>query len=222
MKNLGFLGFPNHVITPQGVVIKLTNSRIIKPTKDKKGYIVVALCDFSKVKKYKLHRLLCMAFKPVLENFSDLQVNHIDGDKQNNSLSNLEWCTLKENVEHSVVTGLRDSQKLYSEDIVHKVCKLMAEGYRNVDIAGMVDIHLSRITAIRQGIAYPNISKQYQIPIIRKSSKVGVDKVLKICKLLQDGLEIKDVAAQVGVSYPTVRTIYKRQTYKDLSSNFSW
>ena len=49
----------------------------------------------------QLHRALMLAFKPI-ENFENLQVNHIDGNKNNNNLNNLEWVTPKENIAHAI------------------------------------------------------------------------------------------------------------------------
>jgi hypothetical protein len=59
-------------------------------------------------KEYGAHRLVAIAFIPNTENKPD--VNHIDGNKQNNSLSNLEWVTKKENMIHAKLNGLAANQ----------------------------------------------------------------------------------------------------------------
>lgn len=79
--------------------------RIRKPN-IMKGYHCVTLRYDRKVKVYRIHRLVIEAFgeaQPTIEH----QVNHIDGDKSNNCIWNLEWVTPKENTDHAFNTGLR-------------------------------------------------------------------------------------------------------------------
>lgn len=66
---------------------------------DRDWYINVCLSINNKVKYYKIHRLVAQAFIPNPENKP--QVNHKDWNKQNNCVDNLEWCTAKENINHS-------------------------------------------------------------------------------------------------------------------------
>jgi hypothetical protein len=62
-----------------------------------------------KRKSYNVHRLVSVAFIPNPKNKP--QVNHIDGDKHNNKINNLEWVTAKENVEHAIKNGFIDNTK---------------------------------------------------------------------------------------------------------------
>lgn len=72
------------------------------------GYILVHLRQRID-KMCSVHRLVMKAFKPC-KNMDDLQINHIDGNKQNNCLDNLEWSTALENMRHSFETGLQPRQ----------------------------------------------------------------------------------------------------------------
>lgn len=60
--------------------------------------------DGRKGSSYSVHRLVASAWVPNLENLSD--INHKDGNKSNNNISNLEWVTRKENLIHAMRTGL--------------------------------------------------------------------------------------------------------------------
>lgn len=76
----------------------LRNSKILKQRKNKDGYMVVGLHKNSKEKKYLVHRLVAKAF---ISNPNKLpEINHIDENKQNNSVPNLEWCNRKYNVNY--------------------------------------------------------------------------------------------------------------------------
>lgn len=69
-----------------------------------------------------IHRAVALTFIPIPDKYKDipiqqLQVNHIDGNKTNNDISNLEWCTCKENVNHAIITGLDHRQNIRDERI---------------------------------------------------------------------------------------------------------
>ena len=65
--------------------------KIRKPKVDRDGYLTLMLCKNGKCKNLKVHRLVLMTFNPI-DNMDKFDVNHKDEDKQNNCLSNLEWC----------------------------------------------------------------------------------------------------------------------------------
>lgn len=74
--------------------------KILKHGKASNGYIKIELCKNGKVKTFQLHRLLAQHFIDNPDN--NPQVNHIDGNRSNFSLSNLEWVTARENLLHAI------------------------------------------------------------------------------------------------------------------------
>ena len=78
---------------------RIYSERILKPEKPKCGYLYCALCKDGFARHIRVHRLVAFAFIP--NPYNKPQVNHKDGNKQNNSADNLEWCTNSENVSHS-------------------------------------------------------------------------------------------------------------------------
>ena len=118
--------FPNYRISEDGVIescYKFKTSipcdvwREVKQIYDKScGYMIVTLCHEGVRKNKRVHRLLTEAFIPNPSNKA--HVNHIDGNKLNNSLDNLEWATPKENTNHAIKTGLCDPAAHSRREIV--------------------------------------------------------------------------------------------------------
>ena len=97
--------FYNYEISDKGRVRNIKTKRILKTNINSRGYIIVCLHQNNKQYVKRVHRLVAEAFYE--GNHKDLDVNHIDGDKTNNFIENLEWCTRKENLEHAYRTGLK-------------------------------------------------------------------------------------------------------------------
>ena len=84
--------------------------KVLTPIKHHLGYLLVHLVDGNnKVRIKMIHTLVAEAFIPNPE--GKKFVNHIDGNKQNNAVTNLEWATSKENMNHAIRTGLRNPHK---------------------------------------------------------------------------------------------------------------
>lgn len=93
----------NYSISETGEVKNDVSGRMLNPS-IQQGYCHVGLTIDGKIRRFRVHRLVAIAFIENPENKP--YVNHIDGCRSNNSVENLEWCTPAENTQHAVRTGL--------------------------------------------------------------------------------------------------------------------
>lgn len=100
-KNLDIKGLEKYQVSNLGRVKNSNTNKILKQQKNIYGYMCIMLwqyngVDKAKPKRFQVHRLILHAFNPT-KNESVLTVNHIDYDRSNNNINNLEWATFKEN-----------------------------------------------------------------------------------------------------------------------------
>lgn len=149
-------GFENYLVSSLGNV-KTINGKLRKVVYDSKNdYGYVELWKNNKGKKFRIHRLVAETFIP--NTLGKEQVNHIDGDKKNNCVSNLEWVTPKENIRHAIENDLSSikygsknlSSKLKEEDV-----KYIRENARiNKSVKELSEIYNVSTTTIYNIINY--------------------------------------------------------------------
>ena len=101
--------FKNYLINIQGDIFSLRRKKVLKARKGKFGYLYIGITNDDGHRKFiKIHRAVALTFIPQIE--GKPFINHKDGNKLNNNVSNLEWCTAKENVAHAIATGLAKPQ----------------------------------------------------------------------------------------------------------------
>jgi hypothetical protein len=150
-------------ITYDGIVISNKRNLIMRTRLDRYGYELVTLHVKGKALTRKVHRLVAEAF---LENPDKLEtVNHIDGIKTNNEVSNLEWMSVGDNHRHAFKTGLHSigenrkagkAVKLTNDDVI-EIKKLIKNGYSNTEIGKLFGVSCGCIYSIRVGKSWTHI-----------------------------------------------------------------
>lgn len=97
---------PKYLISENGLIYSLFKNRILSPD-DNNGYQMVFLKSDPKPKWHYIHRLVACQFLGGLPYDHPLWVNHLDGIKFHNHVSNLEWTTISQNIQHSFDTKIR-------------------------------------------------------------------------------------------------------------------
>lgn len=115
MENWRFIGAnSDYMVSDHGRILsfKGKSKLIISSSITAKGYEYVAIRQKGIYVGYSVHRLVATAFIPNPKRLP--QVNHLDGNKLNNHVANLEWCDAYDNVMHAIRTGLRPSSPALS------------------------------------------------------------------------------------------------------------
>lgn len=155
------IGFSNYVALEDGRIFSCITYDYLIGNMSFDGYKrVLVKRDNGTFITIGIHRLIAMTFIPNPENKKE--VNHIDGDKLNNSVKNLEWVTPSENMEHALHNGLRKFAT--SDETIHQICKMLERGDRVMDICNELDIQKHVVLSVKSG-CHARISKLYDIPL---------------------------------------------------------
>lgn len=219
------------------------NTNYIKSTRiTNNGYIAVTLkTRDGKQQQIGIHRLKMIAFN-YIDGCENMQVDHINGNKLNNSLSNLEWVTCIENINRAHKNGLcRDAEENYmailNNDEVELICELLSKQTPISEIENIIQniIYPKRIANLKStiyGILYrecwKSISNKYIFPSYNREIFTR-DQVYKICEMLQAGISYKNIIINLGyietkensvMLRSCISRIKNRYSYTDISNDF--
>ena len=110
-------GYENYKISEDGIVYSSYTNSVKRTSLHRQGYFLIGLYKDKVEKKMLVHRLVAMTY---IDNPNGYKyVNHIDGDKKNNHIGNLEWVTSSDNQKHAYKNGLKiASRKTINNKIV--------------------------------------------------------------------------------------------------------
>lgn len=212
--------------------IKYPNILELKPIVNTvTGYFMTRIYYDGTSKFISIHKLVATHF---IKNPEKLPViNHIDANKSNNAIWNLEWCTQKYNVKHAQALGLwtiygeNNKNNVYTSNQIHAVCKMLTKNIPTKKISKTTGVSVPEILLIFKGSIWKEISSKYDISdysfgknkndIIAKKAKIH-----EICKMLElNKYTMREIADIVGLPYYEVKNVYKGGRYKDISSQYN-
>ena len=143
----------NYEISPDGIIRNIKTKKIKSQYIGSTGYYMITISHNNKSKPHRVHRLLMITYKENPKNYKE--INHIDGNKLNNSIDNLEWCDHLANMKHAFMMGLTNNTgekngmaKLRSENIP-VIRKLLNDGLSQYKIAKIFNVSRSTIMNIK-------------------------------------------------------------------------
>lgn len=220
--------FPeNYWITNKGRVItkKTKLSRKFRETWD--GYYDVTLWNEGKSQTIRVHRLVARAF---IKNPNNYPVtNHLDGDKTNNSASNLEWTTVGGNTRHSYSNGLQKSLKgtshgrsKFTKEQIVKVCELLDEKQPHKDIERITGVSKRTIQVISSGVNWTHISKDYNFFKERHVGDYSKEQIIEVCELLEKGTSIPVVSKELNIPLRIIQNIDRGHIWTEISKDYNF
>lgn len=209
--------FSRYVINEDGDVINVISGIHLSPWIINSGYKCITIHDKTfGTARVLIHRLVAENFiKPIDRG---LTVNHIDGNKLNNNVSNLEIISLADNIRHAFDTGLmpvgeKNKKSKYTNDQIHEVCRLLSFGqYSITQISEMTGVQTTRISQILAREKWKSISKYYEFPEIlpvggkQKKETFPLRNRLMIYKLWELGYTNKEICSILHL--PKTQRVY--------------
>ncbi len=200
-------------VSSYGRVYSCVSEKILKAV-NTRGYLTVCLTINRKQTNYKIHRLVALAFLENPENKP--QVNHIDGIKTNNNISNLEFVTPSENIVHAHATGLSSAnitnRKLTDIEIL-TIATMARAGYSPKKLSERYKVAMQTIYKIEKGDLWNSLTGMKRPRKTRLISDYEKDSIALMAK---KGVMLKDIAKKFNIDPSTVSRIVNPIKNKNL------
>lgn len=207
-------------ISSTGNVFSEKSNRFLSQSLDGRGYFRVTLWIDGEQTTEKVHRLVATTFIPSQE--SGLEVNHINGIKTDNSVSNLEWITHIDNMKHAHATGLMQiGSESYiaklDESSVEEIKLLFIKGLSNQEISNKYGVARGTISKIRQLKTWKAVRPDlvFESNCTSKYNKKALkgEDIPEIRALQKSGVSLAEIGKLFGVHSGTISGIILGKTW---------
>lgn len=209
-----------YTIYSDGRVFNKNKGREIKGSLSNCGYNRVTVCG----NRLSRHRLIAMKFLPKIDGKE--YINHIDGNKLNNNVSNLEWCTSSENAKHAFDSGLRCaiSTPIYGEENNNailtdkEVIKIRStKDLSQNELAERFNVSKSTIKHILRGRSWTHLIDDNFKPISLKNKRVKIN--INIARCIRERVKAGETQISLSKEYDidksAISKIVKNITWKE-------
>lgn len=161
-----------YAIDQYGNIMNKKSNKILKPKKDKDGYLSISLCtnevDNGEIHKRKTFRIAQLVAKIYIgeppDYMNDPTIDHIDGDKTNNHFTNLRWLERGVNsaIRKNKGAGSQNHEAKLTEHQVREICDLLINTNLSFEeIASLYDVHKTTISNIKCHKTWIDITSKY-------------------------------------------------------------
>lgn len=201
-------------VSNDGRVKRISTNRISNIIIDSRGYSKKAITLNGETRQYAVHRLVAETF---IENpLNKSEVNHIDGNKLNNCVENLEWVTRSENMKHAHENKLqhysgyiqylqRNKVGKFSEEDIENIFKLNKEGISNRKIAEKYNVSHTTIGSLINGESYKTIELS-DLDVLKLSIQ-RINNLIDLFNDTGDRAYFKRIIQMLPSSYKQLRTV---------------
>lgn len=231
----------DYAVSTYGRVYSFKMNKFLRTSHNESKYVQVTFsCNGKHITK-RLNRIVMLAFNPI-PNAEQFQVNHEDGNKDNNCLWNLFWNTAKENIGHAFATGLHPVGEVHPDAIItneqaHMICKGLEAGMEYYDIYLMLntsypfEVIRKIMYKIRYKECWVHISKLYNISENKQRfTHYTEEQIHYICKALSEGKSYNQICDDLCIYDSHDRSLFKRmardvangESYVEISSQYSF
>lgn len=216
----------NYATSYCGKVFRISTGKQMKAYLKKCGYLDVRMSHDGKSSNTKVHVAVADSWLPYED--GKRFVNHIDGDKTNPCVDNLERCTSAENQRHAIDVGLKGKgEKLYNalltDQDVHELCKRLEEGFTVKDLSEMFETSKDIVRKIRDGSNYPHIRTLYVNIPHKFQYEFSENTIRWVCEQINKGIAdstIAKISSNKNLKTPDVKRIRHKIRYSSISSEY--
>jgi len=212
--------YSHYHVSSYGRVRNTNRNQKVMKNDYKNGYPFVRLSANAIKKGFYVHRLVAGAFI-IKDSPGKEHVNHINGIKSDNRVSNLEWCTPAENIKHAWETGLmvtyREKFSQFRDpDFLKPIYSRLKSGDTLTTLAGEYDIDVSSLSAyLKDQYGKKHIEDIYHSEIHGKIPEYKID---KFYRLILSGYTIQDISNNYNVDEGVRYRIYRSYGRKHVTS----
>ena len=188
----------------------------IKPFLSSSGYLMVSV-QINGIRKHMyIHRAVAETFIATIPD--NMEVNHINRDKLDNNVFNLEIVTHHENIDHfwESKKGKEETKIIgrYSEDTIRDICMMLQDNYLIKEIASKLNIPKHIISYVKSRKYWTDISKDYDLHPTNKHRYTKEEDMI-IISMMNNGQSYEEIAKKLNVDKKSIKNRFFHEHLKD-------